>query len=79
MRVNNYLSVCMFQLKLDLDCNSQDEYLIETSEALRQFEKAFQIIEEYKPDVSLFPEMAYLERFEKKKEMLIKQGINIIL
>ena len=70
MRVNNYLSVCMFQLKLDLDCNSQDEYLIETSEALRQIEKAFQIIEKYKPDITLFPEMAYLEKFEKKYQEL---------
>lgn len=70
MRVNNYLSVCMFQLKLDLDCNSQDEYLIETSQALRQFEKAFQIIEKYKPDITLFPEMAYLEKFEKKYQEL---------
>lgn len=70
MRVNNYLSVCMFQLKLDLDCNSQDEYLIETSEALRQIEKAFQIIEKYKPDIALFPEAAYLEKFEKKYQEL---------
>ena len=70
MRVNNYLSVCMFQLKLDLDCNSQDEYLIETSETLRQIEKAFQIIEKYKPDIALFPEEAYLEKFEKKYQEL---------
>ena len=70
MRVNNYLSVCMFQLKLDLDCNSQDEYLIETSQTLRQIEKAFQIIEKYKPDIALFPEEAYLEKFEKKYQEL---------
>lgn len=28
MRVDDYLSVCMFQLKVDLDCNSVDEYII---------------------------------------------------
>jgi len=65
MRVNNYLSVCMFQLKVQLDCNSQNEYLIETNEVLKQVETAFQIIENYKPDISLFPEMTYLERFDE--------------
>ena len=29
MRVNNYLSVCLFQLKVDLDCDSKKEFLIE--------------------------------------------------
>ena len=41
MRMDNYLSVCMFQLKVQLDCNSQDEYIIETEELSRQIEKAF--------------------------------------
>ena len=45
MRVNNYLSVCMFQLNLELACDSQREYLIETDEVLNQMEKAFQIID----------------------------------
>ena len=57
MRMNDYLSVCMFQLKVNLDCNSQDEYLIETEETLMQMESAFRIIEKFKPDISLFPEM----------------------
>lgn len=30
MRINNFLSVLMFQLNMTLDCNSSDEYLIET-------------------------------------------------
>ena len=29
MRMNNYLSVCMFQLNVQLDCDSKDEYIIE--------------------------------------------------
>lgn len=70
MRVNNYLSVCMFQLKLQLDCNSQCEYLIETSEVLKQIETAFGIIKKYQPDVALFPEMAYLERYDKTYQEL---------
>lgn len=70
MRMNDYLSVCMFQLKVDLDCNSQNEYLVETEESLMQIESAFRIIEEKKPDISLFPEMAYLERYDKRYQEL---------
>lgn len=70
MRVNNYLSVCMFQLKTHLDCNSKDEYLIEASEVFKQMEESFRIIEEYQPDISLFPEMAYLERYEEVYQKL---------
>ena len=70
MRMNDYLSVCMFQLKVNLDCNSQDEYLIETEETLMQMESAFRIIEKFKPDISLFPEMTYLERYDKKYQEL---------
>ena len=70
MRVNNYLSVCMFQLNLELGCDSQREYLIETDEVLKQFEEAFQIIEKYQPDISLFPEVAYLQRYEKTYQKL---------
>lgn len=70
MRMNDYLSVCMFQLKVHLDCNSENEYLIETEDSLMQIEAAFRIIEEKKPDVSLFPEMAYLERYDKRYQEL---------
>lgn len=70
MRMNEYLSVCMFQLKVDLDCNSKNEYLIETKETLRQMEKAFQTIEKLQPDISLFPEMTYMQRYEKTYKKL---------
>lgn len=36
MRVNDYLSVLMFQLNMVLDCNNQDEYLIETDDFYEQ-------------------------------------------
>lgn len=70
MRMNDYLSVCMFQLKVHLDCDSTNEFLIETEEFLKQMESAFRIIEEYKPDISLFPEITYMERYEKKYQEL---------
>lgn len=87
MRINNYLSVCMFQLKVQLDCNSKNEYLIETNEVLNQIEAAFHIIEKYEPDIAMFPEMVYLERYEERYQKLsisriivagsyYKEGIN---
>ena len=75
MQMNNYLSVCMFQLDIQLDCNSKYEYLIETEETLKQIEVAFKIIEEMKPDISLFPEMTYLQRYEKKYQELSNSKI----
>lgn len=68
--MNNYLSVCMFQLKVNLSCNSEFEYLIENEDVFRQVEKAFKIIQEYKPDISLFPEMTYIEKFDKRYKEL---------
>ena len=68
--MNNYLSVCMFQLKVHLDCDSEDEYLIESDEICRQLEKAFHVIEEFQPDISLFPEMTYWEKYEETYQKL---------
>ena len=75
MRVNNYLSVCMFQLKVDLDCDSKKEFLIESEENFKQIESALGIIEEYKPDVAMFPEMTYVEKLDKKYQELSKTRI----
>lgn len=65
MRIDNYLSVLMFQLNMTLDCNHLDEYLIETDRMEEQLQKAFQLMQKYQPDVTLFPEMAYISKFEK--------------
>lgn len=87
MRMNKYLSVCMFQLNIQLDCDSKDEYMIETQEVLKQMESAFQKIEKLQPDIALFPEMTYLQSCEETYKKLstskiivagsyYKQGIN---
>lgn len=65
MRINNYLSVLMFQLNMILDCNSSDEYLIETDSINKQLRKAFEIMKSKQPDITLFPEMAYISKFEE--------------
>ncbi len=70
MRINEYLSVCMLQLKVDLDCDSKNEFLIETSDVFKQMESAFSIIEKLKPDVAVFPEMTYIEKYESKYQEL---------
>lgn len=70
MRKNNYLAVCMFQLNVKLDCDSKNEYLIETKEVLKQIESAFGIIKKYQPDIAMFPEMTYLEKYEKTYQEL---------
>lgn len=64
MRINNYLSVLMCQLNMKLDCNNRDEYLIETDSISKQVKKAFKIIQKKQPDITLFPEMAYMKKFE---------------
>ncbi len=78
MRVNDYLSVLMFQLNMTLDCNSCDEYLIETDSMGEQFKKAFQMIQNKKPDITLFPEMAYISRFEENYKEFSKPNKIII-
>lgn len=75
MRVNNYLSVCMFQLKVDLDCDSKKEFLIESDDNFKQIESALGIIEKYKPDVAMFPEMTYVEKLDKRYQELSKERI----
>lgn len=45
MRINNFLSVLMFQLNMTLDCNSSDEYLIET-DSIKEGVIAISIIQE---------------------------------
>lgn len=65
MRINDYLSVLMFQLKMTLDCNSKDEYLIETDSIDNQLQKAFEMMQSKQPDITLFPEMAYVSKFEE--------------
>ena len=64
--MNNYLSVCMFQLKIQCDCDSQNEFLLETDEVFKQFEKALGIISFCQSDIALFPEMTYLEKYESQ-------------
>lgn len=64
MRTNNYLSVCTFQLKVNLDCDSHNEFLIEDEDVKRQLEASFEIIRKRKPDISIFPEMTFMKKYD---------------
>ncbi len=78
MRIDNYLSVWMFQLNMTLDCNSIDEYLIETDSIGEQFKKAFEMMQSKQSDIVLFPEMAYISRFEETYKEFSKQSRIIV-
>lgn len=75
MLVNNYLSVAMFQLSVELKCNSREEYLVETNDVLKQIENCLEVIKEYGPDISLFPEMTYIPKFESEFVEISKSRI----
>ena len=77
MRINN-LSVLMVQLNMILDCNSSDEYLIETDSIIEQIRKSFEMMEIKKPDIVLFPEMAYISRFDEEYKRFSKHGKIVI-
>lgn len=74
MRINDYLSVLMCQLNMVLDCNNRDEYLIETDNFYKQTDKAFKIMQEKQPDITLFPELSYLRNFDEKYCEFSKDG-----
>ena len=74
--MNNYLSVAMFQLSIQCDCDSLNEWLIETEEVLQQIENAFNFIKTHKPDIALFPEMTYVQ---KLKEQYLELSDNRII
>lgn len=61
---NNYIKVLGIQLKVDLDCNETNEYLIETKEYYNQIEKVKELIYKKNPDIIAIPEMCYVEEMD---------------
>lgn len=78
LRVNDYLSVLMIQLDMMLDCTPKYEYLIETDSFLGQISKAFEIMQEKSPDITLFPEMSYIEKFENNYKIFSRNNKIVI-
>ena len=59
------LKVLGFQLKVDLDCNELDEYLIINKKLETQLEEVKKIIKLKESDIILFPEMCYIDSLEE--------------
>lgn len=78
MLKNNYLSVMMFQLKLEIICTSQKDLLVLTDEYYTQMENSIDAIQKFKPDICIFPEMAYQEVYANKLKELSKNGKMIV-
>lgn len=78
MRQNNYLSVLQFQLKLKIKCDNFHDYLIADEEYLEQMKRCIEIINKLKPDIVIFPEMSYqnkydliFKEFSKSKKLIV--------
>ena len=83
MRQNNYIAVISFQLELNLACNSKKEYLIVDDKYYTQMEKSIELLNELNPDIAIFPEMSFNEKYENimlkiSKDTLIVFGSTYI-
>lgn len=65
MLKNNYLSVMLFQLRLNIKCDSTHDYLEIDEEYVEQIEKSIKLIYEFKPDITIFPEMSYHSEYDE--------------
>lgn len=75
--MQKYLKVMGFQLKLDLDSNYYQEYLIKTKEYINQLQKSLEMIKKQEPDLIIYPEMSYDDNFEKEFSKLSKNRLII--
>jgi len=74
-RKDDYISIVMFQLHLDLACNSKKEFLITTDDYINQMKNSIDIIHKLKPDIIVFPEMSYSNDFEDAMLEISKMSI----
>lgn len=72
-----YLRVLGFQLKVELDCDSTNEFLIQTEDFMLQINSIKDIIEEKNPDVIILPEMCYVDSMKKYYTQLSKDKLVI--
>lgn len=77
--INKYIKILGIQLKVELDCDQKNEYLIKNNSLYAQISKVKQLINKKNPDIIALPEMCYLEELEdyyikKSKNKLIIAG-----
>ena len=76
-RKDKFISVAMFQLRLDLESNGKEEYLISNANYEKQMHTAIGIIHDKKPDIVVFPEASYSDTFEKDMWEISKHSLVI--
>lgn len=78
MLENNYLSVILFQLRLNIKCVSTHDYLEVDDEYVEQMKTSIDAIQETKPDIVIFPEMSYQSEYDETFKELSKDGTLIV-
>lgn len=75
MLKNNYLAVASFQLKLEIVCKKDCDIMIITDLYKKQMENCIKVLENLKPDIAVFPEMAYSKLYEDAILKLSKNSL----
>lgn len=74
MQNNNYLAVASFQLKLEIVCTKEYDYLVTDDDYKRQMDRCLSVLEKLKPDIAIFPEMSYDKMYESNIIQLSKNS-----
>ncbi len=61
---NNYLSVMVFQLKLNIKCTSNQDILVKDDAYYKQMEASLELIKKYDPDIVVYPEMSFDTKYD---------------
>ena len=78
MLKNNYLSVILFQLRLNIKCVSTHDYLEVDDEYIEQMKRSIEVIQEKQPDIAIFPEMSYQNEYDETFKELSRNGSLIV-
>jgi len=78
MLKNNYLSVVLFQLRLNIKCVSTHDYLEVDNEYVEQMKRSIEVIQKTKPDIAIFPEMSYQSEYDEIFKEFSKDGALIV-
>lgn len=62
--MSDFIRILGFQLQLELKSNAKYEYLINNEYYKNCLKSSFDIINKYKPDIVIFPEMSYSDEYQ---------------
>lgn len=75
MRRDNYLAIVNFQLKLEIICNKDCDYIITNELYKQQMDESIKVLNTLKPDIAIFPEMSFNVEYEKDIKRLSKNSL----